>query len=431
MINIPWPIERAPIRVPSPHGYNIALPYHVQAESLGEYASIWQNGGQMRSVTLQQSPADSYHPRERVTDLVLRTLFAWRAGFDRLTINAPWSRRGEQRSQLMPDPTFGPWHVLASQLGRRHFVGEIPLGDGLRGWMLTGANSRDAAIVAWNEQAPEESAVIRMLLADGPVDVVNVFGKRQTIYPVDGVHTVTLSNVPVFIEHANLNLAKFRASVSIRPGFIPARRQAHEQELSLSNPWEVPITAQIRVRPADGWRISPRSHNVTLQPGEQRQVPITLTFAPGMIAERTHVAIEIDVAADQEYHLQVRADLDVGLKDVRLSTHWQAIHNDQAGTYDLMITLYVRNTSDRALSFDGYLSAPAISRQRRPIATLAPNRTAVKIFRIPDGATLLAGKPVRVGIVERGGNARLNHILNIPPFADLRKDEPLITSGSQ
>ncbi len=430
VINIPWPIERVPITVPSPHGYNIALPYHVQAESLSEYASVWRSGGQMHSVTLQRSPAGRYHPRERVTDLVLRTLFAWRAGFERLTIDAPWSRRGEQRPQLMPDPSFGPWHVLASQLGRRHFVGEIPLGDGLRGWMLTGNGPRDTAIVAWNEQAPKRNAVIRMLLANGPVDVVNVFGNRKTIHPVDGVHTVALSTMPVFIEHANLNLAKFRAGVSIQPGFVPARRQAHEQELSLSNPWDVPITAQIRLRPPKGWRISPRSHNVTLQPGEQRQVPITLTFAPGVIADHTQVAIEIEVAADQEYHIEVQADLDVGLKDVRLSTHWQAVRNDQTGTYDLTITMYVTNTSDRALSFDGYLSAPEISRQRRPIATLAPNRTAVKIFRIPDGAALLAGKSVRIGIVERGGNARLNHILNIPSFADLSKDEPLITSGS-
>ena len=431
VINIPWPIERVPITVPSPHGYNIALPYHVQAESLSEYASIWRNGGQMRSVTLQRSPAGSYHPRERVTDLVLRTLFAWRAGFERLTIDAPWSRRGEQRPQLMPDPEFGPWHVLANQLGRRHFVGEIPLGDGLRGWMLTGNGPRDAAIVAWNEQATQENSVIRMLLADGPVDVVNVFGNRKTIHPVDGVHTVALTNLPVFIEHANLNLAKFRAGIAIQPGFIEARRQAHEQELSLSNPWDIPITAQIRIRPPKGWHISPRSHNVTLQPGEQRQVPITLTFAPGVIAAHTQVAIEVEVVADQEYHIEVQVDLDVGLKDVRLSTHWQAVRNDQTGTYDLTITMYVTNTSDRAVSFDGYLSAPEISRQRRPIATLAPNRTAVKFFRIPDGATLLAGKPVRVGIVERGGNARLNHILNIPPFTDLSKVEPLITSGSQ
>ena len=431
VISIPWPIERVPIPVPSPHGYNVALPYHVQAESLSEYAAVWQNEGQMRSVTLQRAPAGSYHPRERVTDLVLRTLFAWRGGFDRLTIDAPWSRRGEQRMQIMPDPTFGPWHVLASQLGRRHFVGEIPLGDGLRGWMLTGTGPRDAAIVAWNEQAPEEKAVIRMLLANGPVDVVNVFGNRQTIYPVDGIHTITLSNVPVFIEHANLNLAKFRAGVSIQPGFVPARRQAHEQELSLSNPWDVPITTQIRIRPPKGWRISPRSHNLTLQPGEQRLLPITLTFAPGVIADRTQVAIEIAVTADQEYHIEVQADLDVGLKDVRLSTHWQAVRNEQTGTYDLTVTLYVTNTTDRALSFDGYLSAPEISRQRRPIATLAPNRTAVKIFRITDGATLLAGKSVRIGIVERGGNARLNQILYIPSFADAKEGEPLITSGSQ
>ncbi|MCH8315541.1 MAG: hypothetical protein IIA64_06165 [Planctomycetes bacterium] len=431
VINIPWPIERAPFVVPSPHGFNVALPYHVQPDALSEYASLWRDAGSMRSVTLQQSPAGSYHPRERVTDLVLRTLFAWRAGFERLTIDAPWSRRGEHRPQIMPDPSFGPWHMLANQLGRRRFLAEMPLGDGLRGWMLTGAGPRDAVIVAWNEQAPKDKAVIRMLLADGPIDVLDVFGKRETIYPVDGVHTVALDRVPVFIEHVDLNLAKFRAGFAILPGFVPARRQAHEQELIITNPWDMPISAEIRLRPPDGWRITPRSHRVTLQPGDQRRLPIILTFDPGVIAERTHVDAEIVVEADHEYHLNVRTELEVGLKEVRLSTQWQAVRNIQTGTYDLIVMLYLTNTGDRALTFDGYLSAPEMSRQRRPIATLSPGRTAVKIFRITDGARLLAGKQVRVGIVERGGNARLNRILDIPPFADPTKGEPLITSGSR
>ncbi len=150
-----------------------------------------------------------------------------------------------------------------------------------------------------------------------------------------------------------------------------------------------------------------------------------------MIAERTHVDAEIDLEADRVYHLNVRTDLEVGLKEVRLSTQWQAVRNTQTGTYDLIVTLYLTNTGDRSLTFDGYLSAPAMSRQRRPIATLSPNRTAVKIFRITDGARLLAGKQVRVGIVERGGNARLNRILNIPPLAKTGEPKPLITSGSR
>ena len=52
-------------------------------------------------------------------------------------------------------------------------------------------------------------------------------------------------------------------------------------------------------------------------------------------------------------------------------------------------------------------------------------------FRITDGARLLAGKEIRVGVVERGGNARLNKVLYIPPFIDLDDEIDLISSGSQ
>ena len=193
----------------------------------------------------------------------------------------------------------------------------------------------------------------------------------------------------------------------------------------------MPVVVEIRRKAPDGWRIAPRSDRANLRPGGQRRTPITLSFDPGVIAERTHVDAEIDVEADREYHLNVRTDLEVGLKEVRLTTQWQAVRNTQTGTYDLVVTMYVTNTGDRFLTFDGYLAAPKMSRQRRPIATLSPNRTAVKIFRITDGAKMLAGKQVRVGIVERNGNARLNRILDIPPLGATDEPEPLITSGSQ
>jgi hypothetical protein len=48
------------------------------------------------------------------------------------------------------------------------------------------------------------------------------------------------------------------------------------------------------------------------------------------------------------------------------------------------------------------------------IASLEPDTTTVKTFNIPNGATLLAGRSVRLGVADRDGVAQLNRLLEIP-----------------
>lgn len=431
VVSIPWPVEREPPPIPSPHGFSILLPYNIQAESLEEFAPAWLFDATILSVTYQSLPPELYSPRDRIIDLVLRTLYGWRAGIKQPTIQAPWYMRGRGRAQLVPDIAYGPWHILANQLGRRSYAGDLPLGEGLRGWLIKGARPGDTVLAAWNEQTTTEKSVIKMLLADGPVVVKDVFGNTKMVYVEDGYHTIKLDNLPVFIEGVDINLAKFRAGFEFTPSFIPARRQEHEHEIKLSNPWDVPISVDIRLIAPENWRISPRRHRVTIQPGEVISQPVTLTFDPGVVAERTFVEAQIELVADRDYKLNIHVELEVGLEEARMSAHWQAVYNPDTGTYDLHITQYVTNTGNQPISLDGYISAPQMPRQRRNIATLAPNRTSVKVFRIKDGARLLAGKEIRVGVIERGGNARLNQILYIPPFIELEEGNDLISSGSK
>ncbi|MFB3137825.1 MAG: hypothetical protein ACE10B_01215, partial [Phycisphaerales bacterium] len=56
------------------------------------------------------------------------------------------------------------------------------------------------------------------------------------------------------------------------------------------------------------------------------------------------------------------------------------------------------------------------TRLRRAITALEPGKTAVRTFRLTNGVVLLAGRQVRLGVIERDGNARLNRVLEIPPL---------------
>jgi hypothetical protein len=83
-----------------------------------------------------------------------------------------------------------------------------------------------------------------------------------------------------------------------------------------------------------------------------------------------------------------------------------------------LVTQTVINNGQSPIVLHAYVSAPGLSRQRRPIGTLPPGQKAVRTFRLADGARLLAGKRIRVGVID-GAGARLNRVMAIPPLTEV------------
>ncbi len=411
IILVPWSAEYDLAPLAPPHGYWINIPTFIGPEVIAEYAARWPIGTQAVFTTFERLDAHSYTPNQRVVDLMLRTLWGWRAGLPRMAITSPWSHDGP-RGTVVPDPTFGVWRALADRLDGRRFAGELPVAAGVRCWMLTGDSPDDTALVAWNEQAQPHDAALSILLADGPVDVVDAFGNRRTTLPVDGVHHIPLAARPVFVEGIDARLARFRASFRITPKYLTARHQVHEGEVLLDNPWNDTITGTIRLRPPAGWRITPRIHTFSIQPGGQARLPITLIFTNRLLTGSTFAEAQVELVADREYTLNLRAPLEVGVEDLEFVASWHRDRSREDST-DLIITESVTNTGDTGVTLTVFVSAPGLSRQRRSIGGLQPGQTATRTFRLADGARLLPGRSIRIGVIRQDG-ARLNRILKIP-----------------
>ncbi len=396
-------------------GYHITVPHHVQPAAIGAYASEWPLGQREILTSFDLLPPDQYTPRQQVTDLVLRVLAGWRAGLPQMAIDAPWSFGGPQGTRLVPDPAFAVWRVLADQLSARRFVGELPLADGVRCWMLEGRGPGDAALVAWNERfVGAESITVAALLGDGPVEIVDVFGNRRRLDPQDGLHTLSIGHVPVFIEKVNLPLARFRAGFTIHPSFVPSQQRVHEREIVVRNPWDVVISGTIRLVPSDQWRMTPRLHRFDIGPRQEARLPIDLVIERSLLAGRMRVDAEVEVLADREYHLAVHTHLEVGLRDIELQARWSVVSNPQTGVDDLIVTQYVTNNTAEVVNLNVYLLGAGVGRKRRVLPPLAPGETAVRSFRLPDGAAKLSGKQVRIGISQRNGSGQLNKVIRIP-----------------
>lgn len=415
LVSLPWSAEQMlddPSRI---QGYSITVPHEVLPEAIAEYAKAWPLGNEPEvSVNLELLPVRDYGERQRAADLALRTLHGWRAGLPRMTIAAPWTLSGERRPQFMPEPTYAVWSTLSHQLDRRRFIGELPVGPGVTCWILEGAHSGDAALVAWNQAAPSDQAVIRALLAEGPVQVVDLFGNRETVAMGNGEHVIPLGPEPLFIEDIDLALTRFIAGFTILPGFVPAMHRVHELDVVITNPWDVVISGRVRLAATEGWQISPRTQDFTIRPGAQTRLPLNVVFDGSILAGPKQIEASIELMAEQKHSLRVRAALEVGLENIQVTPAWSLARNAETGELDLIVTQYITNSGDQIMQLDAFLSAPGVSQRRRPIAGLAPGETVARIFQIQNGAALLSGKRIRCGVSDRDGAARLNQALDIP-----------------
>ncbi|UCD73937.1 MAG: hypothetical protein JSV91_09075 [Phycisphaerales bacterium] len=424
VIYVPQTAEQTPgadIVLPGRH---ITVPYHVRPEAIVEYARDWLEKEGDLTVTLDTLPAESYSPRQRTLDLLLRGLYAWRAGLPEVAINAPWSWDEE----IAPDPAFCVWRGLSDHLRGRRFAGELDLADGVRCWIVQDADPDDATLIAWSERRTDEPAAsIRLLLGDRPVEVGDAFGNRETIARADGLHEITLGEMPLFIDHVNLPLASFRAGLTIDPHFVPAMHKVHERSIVLHNPWEVTISGTIRIHSAGPLHITPHLAEFIIPPGEEARLPIEIITDRSIIAGRKRIDATVNVNADRTYQLDLHTNIEIGLENIELVAAYQSVPNPLTGADDLVISQYVTNTADRRLNLTVSLLAPGVSQRRRDVAALDPGQTAVRTFRIEGGVELLSGQSIRLGVSERDGIARLNQLLDIPDLAGSQQAASAVT----
>jgi hypothetical protein len=417
-IIVPWPALTDMRSGPAVTSVNIWVPHQFSAQAIADYAREWAGGDDRPQssvmATLESLPTSDFSPRQRLADLMLRALHAWRVGLAGVAIEAPWSPDALHVEQVQPDPAFGVWHTLAEQLEGRSFLGELLEADGVHCWTLGGRTSDDAALVAWTDQSVGvRPSYLRAQLAGGPVEVIDAFGNSTRISPDGDTHIVPLTELPVFIRGVNLELVQFRGSLSITPEFIPAAARVNEHTIVLRNPWPIAVSGTIRLIDDDQWQLMPSSQNFVMPPNGEARLPLNIIPHRSITAGRKIISADVTLTADRAYAMRAQIHVDVGLKNIELAAAWSAVRNAETGRDDLLITNVVTNKGEGPMNLDVCLVAPGVSQSRRTIARLGGGETAVRTFRVPDGIALLAGKSIRVGVEERDGVARLNRILDI------------------
>jgi len=396
---------------------HVTIPHEVHPEMLPAYADPWRTNERQVFVSFELLPTSEYAPRQQIIDLALRTLHGWRADLEQMAITAPWTWEGTRDPKLVPSPAYAAWRGLADGLRGRTFAGEVPVADGIHCWLMKGDGAAENALVIWSDRHTADAPTTApLVLAEHEVQIADIFGNRHALGSVDGVHEVPVTDLPVFVENIDLQLAQFRAGFAIEPAFVAARHRVHDAELVLYNPWEVGVSGWIRLRETGDTQIKPRRREFALRPGETIRLPITILFDRSIVAGAKRIDADVMLSAGRDHRFRVHTTLTVGWREIEHSASWTLAMNAGTGEQELVITQAVTNRGDRILNLDAFVVASGVGQNRRAIASLQPGATAIKTFRVPGDAGQYAGRRFRVGVSERGGIAQLNRIVTIPAF---------------
>lgn len=411
VVMLPWSLPQLPRpEIETPAGWTVLVPWALPLDTIAATILKWRDNRE--NCFVLEMPDDDIFPSEAVLgSMVKRAVIAWMLDVPCIAIEQPWEMVGQIRPQLMPRPEFAAWRQLTRHLSGKRVVSPYPVVEGVRAFILSDMDEPETTgtIIAWNDAAPPEQAVIQMFLGMGDVQVVDIFGNtKPAARDARGAHVIPLSSEPVFIEQVDVQLARFRADFGFEPNFVQSTYDEHHHELRLTNPWPITISGELLLVEPKGWDFSPRHHMFSVPPGRTVRLPVTLTFPPSEEAGWHTVAAEVTLIAEEPLKFRIEQPVELGLQKVLLTPSVQLTDNDA------VVLLQVTNRSAQAGDYKAYVAHRAYGKLYRPVGELQPGESRMIYVKLPGGADQIAGERVRVGLVEVDGPGRLNMSVQMP-----------------
>jgi hypothetical protein len=390
---------------------------------------------------LEPLSAERFGHQAVADDLVKRTVEAWRVIGDHrasptLALAQPWTTDPTAHESIMPTPELVVWRSLIDRLASRRVVGEVPLGPGVRAFILAPVKQappgRGGALVTWRTGPEGINRPLSLNLGRGVISTIDVFGNRTRLardgqladageappVSIDGPLGVTAN--PLFFEGIDVELLQFLAGTKLTPDLLTTKYLEHECVLSVTNPWPQRISGQIVIAepggyvPGEGrdtsWRIAPRTFDFNLAPGQTAQLPIGIEFELSQEATEVPLVLEMEILAQQQLRVTHTVPFRVGMPNLEqfLSYHFVTI----GGRESVVLEARYKNTGDEDLTIEIGAFLPGAGRRTATIGSLAPGRQAVRQFIFPNAQAVM-GHTINVNAATTSGGGRLNNMIKI------------------
>ncbi|MCA9297529.1 MAG: hypothetical protein KDA28_00600, partial [Phycisphaerales bacterium] len=353
-VSIPWSID---LQAPgTTRDLVVRVPSFLSEDALEIYATSYAN--QRSSIVMVPERVDevTYGHRARAASLVRQAVEAWRhfPGV-RFVLEDPWDVLMGRDPQVMPRPELAVLRTLVDALAERDVVSAVSLPSGIEVRVLAPRAgvplTRGGAIILWKAPGrPPET--YRANLGPDRVRVVDPFGNVTLVEATSDdegrmLHEIVMGDMPVIVEHIDVPLVQFLASVRMDDPLLRADGERLDRMIVFENPWPQTLSGRFSiVKPGgiqeDGtrdrsWRIVPRRMDFTVRPGETFAAPVSIAFGAAEFSGPVPFVLDFSFNADREYDL-VRTDVyaEIGLPEMDLEIVW---HPTPSG--DLVVEAHV------------------------------------------------------------------------------------------
>jgi hypothetical protein len=387
-------------------------------------------------------PPGEYGVRAEMNDWAQRAVLLWAASQPgsggggqvrpRIGLLDPWDPAVSDPSGLIPRPTLAALTTLNRAVQGRRIAGEVPAGAHVHGLILAPEEGGPAigslsigfgGLIAWTDAGDDAVDSISGYFGGGTLTLIDLFGNRTPIIaePGTGRHVIPVTGSPVIVEGIDAHLVKFIADVRIAPAFIPAVVATHDCEILLKNPWSTRITGDIQLIPPEvgsrsqrDWSFAPSTPIAfSIAPGQTARLPFSFIFSSVEEAGAKPIQLLVRLSADRPYPpMRIGKSITVGLEDLDLNV--TANLGPREDGPNVIITTTVTNSGRLTRTLQLSSHAVGFATQSQPIVDLAPGETAVRRFILTNGAEALAGRKVRVLLVDVDGAERLNKYAVVP-----------------
>lgn len=441
IVDLPWAsdLDFGPLESASSLGaVTINIPAGMGIHAVTDVLQRWADSGLNQTVKLSMAlgsgGSDSFGPAQACSELVKRMVLVEAAVADlKLTpapdveLIKPWRWSEDLDPVLHPMPEAAAWRATIDRLHGRRVSANLAFQPGTHVYLLTPVNTdsdRGGALVAWNETAPLDEAVVSIFLGDDDVTVIDMWGNQSgTISPTridigEGkgldIHEIPITTEPVFIEGIDVNLALFTSSVRLDNPLIESVPGPHNRMISITNPWTVAIDGSMIVtepgprlssgRPS-GWDISPRVVRFSAGPGETVNIPIEIDFSTVEQTGQKQLVVDVLLSSGPvSERIRAASKFELALSGVELDVRSLVSPNG----VDVAVEAVVTNTTLEPIDLDLGASARGYPRQGAPITQLAPGAAVVRRFVYPEGVRKLDGHSVFVSVDHLARNGKLN-----------------------
>lgn len=389
------------------------------------------------SLIIQPLRSDVVGPRAAAIDLAKRAVQCWASSGaptdDPLPIfvDRPWEFVGDRRPQFMPDASLAAWRTVIQRLAGRRVVANFPVSEGVTAYILAPSTptSTTGAIVAWNDSAPRELAVIDAYLGPASLSLIDAFGNTSSPTPsptstTPGSVRIPLTQEPLFIEGVDTELARLIANLRFEPDLIESSQTPQEHSVVISNPWNFPIAGRVSLlepgaAASDGatgsnrehrWRVFPRHARIAIPPFQSARFPFTISLGPSEETGPKQLTIRLELSTGVDYPpIEVKRFATVGHNTLRMDLT-SSIQDPDTLVIDAAIT----NTGTQELDLNLVAFAPGRPRSPASISRLPAGNQAIRRFVFPHSAAQLSGQRIIVGATVPETGIYLNSSVLIP-----------------